>query len=201
MPVNLIYMDELIQYLHAVHPMGPDLEAHLRSKLRLHVFPRGSHLLRIGELSQTILFITKGLVRSYHIYRREEVSNWFMKEGDVCISILSFLRRWPSVDSIVALEDCECWGITYEELEETYRLYPTFNIHGRLIANEYYCRSEERQQAIRRQTPEDKYARLMEKDTALVRRVQNNHLASFLNVGDRTFNLIRKAFKERKGRK
>jgi len=192
-------MEELIQYLHAVHPMGPELEAHLRSKLKLQVFPRGSFLLQIGEQSQTILFITKGLVRSFYLYRGEEVSNWFMKEGDVCISILSFLRRRASVDAIVALEDCECWGISYEELEEIYRLFVEFNIHGRLISNEYYCRREEQYQAVKRQ-PEDKYEGLVETEPGLVQRVENRHVASFLNLAERTFYLIRRNLSTRKKR-
>jgi FixJ family two-component response regulator len=37
----------------------------------------------------------------------------------------------------------------------------------------------------------------MEKDPDLVRRVSNKHMASYLDVGNRTYNLIRKNYQEK----
>jgi hypothetical protein len=107
------------------------------------------------------------------------------------------MRRTPSEDTLVAYEDCECLVMTHHHLEETYRLLPEYNIHGRIIAGEYYCQSEERHMANKRQTPADKYERLMEKDPDLVRRVSNKHMASYLDVGDRTYNIIRKNYQDK----
>jgi len=179
--------------LNAIRPLSAGLEARLRSIIRKRIYRKGELLLRIGEVSRHILYLRSGLVRSYYFYRGRQVSNWFMREGDVCVSILSFFEQIPAVDNIMALEDCECWGITFDELEETYALFPEFNLHGRLIDNKYYCWSERRNQSILRQTPGDKYAQLMEKDPDLVRRVPVNDLASFLNVSERTLYAIRRA--------
>jgi hypothetical protein len=96
------------------------------------------------------------------------------------------------------LEFLECWGITHAELEEIYRLFPEFNVHGRIITGEYYCRSEERHIANKRQAPEDKYEQLMEKDAGLLGRVKHIHIASFLDVSDRTYRGIRKDYQARK---
>lgn len=197
---SVMFMENLIKLLHCIYPMSPELAAHLRSKIKLFRYRKGEMILREGAICNHIFYIEKGLVRSYYILNGKDVSNWFMKEGDIYISVLSFLRRIASTDNIIALEDSEFWGITHTELEETYRLFPEFHNHGRLITGEYYCRSEERHQAILRQKPEDKYDRLMQTDPDLVQRISNKHLASFLNVGDRTFSLIRKAYKE-KGKK
>jgi CRP-like cAMP-binding protein len=194
-------MEELILMLKRIHPLSPELEAYLRTIIKPRIYRAGEHLLQVGEISKDILFLKKGLVMSYYPRRKKEVANWFMKEGDICISILSFFRQQPSVDSIVAYEYCECWGITHPELQATYQFYPEFNRHAQQITSEYYCRSEERHQAILRQTAEEKYARLVQNDPDLIRRVKNKHLASFLNVADRTYYASQKKYANRKRKK
>ena len=193
-------MEELIRLLDGIAPLSRGLEGWLRSIIRQKCFNQDAFLLEKGQISRDILYIRRGLVRSYRVIRDREISKWFMKEGDICISILSFLRQAPAVDWIAALEDCECWGITYAELQQTYENHPEFNLHGRLITSDYYIRSELRNDAIMGQTPEDKYAQLMETNIDLMRRVQNNHLASFLNVSERTFYDIQRDYAERKRR-
>jgi CRP/FNR family transcriptional regulator, anaerobic regulatory protein len=187
-------MEELIFMLNRIQRMSAGLEAHLRSIIRQQLFRKGDFLLRIGEISPDILFLRSGLVRSYYLYRDREVSNWFMREGDICVSILSFFDQSPAVDNIVALEDCECWGISFEQLEEGYRLFPEFNFHGRVIDNKYYLWSERRNLWVLRQTPEDKYAQIVENDPDLVSRITRKQLASFLNVSERTFYKIHKDY-------
>jgi len=189
-------MDKLLQLLAFFAPMSPALQAHLRSIVKLRRFKQGDIILDAGTIASHIYYIESGLVRSYYLLEEKEVSNWFMKEGDIFISVLSFFRQIPSVDIHIALEDCVCWGISYDELEETYRLFPEFNTHGRLIKMEYYCRSEELRMFLKRQTPERKYELLMEKDPQLILRVNNDHLASYLDVSPRTYSDIRKAYAE-----
>jgi CRP-like cAMP-binding protein len=193
-------MEELIGLLQSIHALSPPLEGWLRSVIKQEWFGAGEHLLEPGQVSRDIWFIRRGLVRSYRLIRGREVSKWFMKEGDICISILSFLRQAPADDSIIALEDCECWGITYDELQDAYREFPEFNLHGRLITSDYYIRSELRNDGILGQLPEDKYAQIMRDDPDLVSRVPYKHLASFLNVSERTFYDIRRDYAARKRR-
>lgn len=194
---KLIHMEKLILLLEYFAPISPTLRAHLKSIIKPVYFKKGEIILREGEIANFIYYIESGLVRSYYMLNGKEVSNWFMKEGDIFISVLSFFRQIPSMDTLVALEDCVCWGISHKELEETYKDYPEFDKHGRLISNEYYCRSELRHIERKRQKPEQKYEILMEKDPDLVARVNNDHMASFLDVGLRTYNGIRKAYAEK----
>jgi CRP/FNR family transcriptional regulator, anaerobic regulatory protein len=189
-------MEELLQSLLSIAPMSQPLLAHLRARIKRIEYEKKELILREGKIANMIFFIQSGLVRSYYLLGGEEITNWFMKEGDICISVLSFLRRTPSVDILVAEEPCVCFGITHEELEETYKLFPEFNIHGRIITGEYYCLSEDRSIALKRLTPADRYALMMEKDPDLISRVSIQNMASFLNVKTRTYQKIRLDFTE-----
>ena len=185
-------MEELIQMLQQLEPMSEALIAHLRSTIRLFEFKKGEIILAEGQICNNILYIESGLVYSYYMVDQKQVSNWFMKEQDVFISVLSFHRRNPSVDTHIALKPCRCWGITHPQLERTFRLYPEFERHGRLLEAEYYCRSEERQIFIKRQTPTRKYEILIKEFDFLLGIATNKQLASFLDVSERTFNDMRR---------
>ena len=185
-------MEELIQLLQQLEPMSEALTAHLRSIIRLIEYKKGEIILAEGEISNNIMYIESGLVYSYYMVDEKQVSNWFMKEHDVFISVLSFFRRNPSVDTHVALKPCRCWGIKHPQLEQTFRKFPEFERHGRLLTAEYYCRSEERQIFIKRQTPASKYDILMKEFAFLLGVATNKQIASFLDVSERTFNDMRR---------
>jgi CRP/FNR family transcriptional regulator, anaerobic regulatory protein len=133
-------MEELIKLLKQFAPMSRELEEHLRGILRPLHFKKWDYLLTVGDVASHILYLEKGLVRSWSIIEKTkrskktkkvrkykvEVSNWFMRQGNIVISVQSFLRQAPARDSIQAQEDCICWGITHAELEATYIEYPEF---------------------------------------------------------------------------
>ena len=189
-------MKELLQLLRSVGPMSPALERHLQGKIKPIFLKKGELLLRAGEVAGLILYLKKGLVRSYSLREGKEVSNWFMKEGRIIISVESFLQQIPAEAWIQTLEDCECWGITYTELEETYGLYPEFERIGRLITGYYYCLSEARHKSQRQRTPEEKYDYMMTTDPDLVRRVLNKYMATYLDISTRRYAKARRDYAE-----
>src|ERR1700760_502187 len=147
-------MEALIRLLHAVLPLSPPLEAHLRCRIKCYRFKKGELIVAAGEKASHILYLEEGLIRSFSTVKGKRASNYFMREGDIIISVESFLQQVAALESIEALEDCVCWGITFEELQETYALFPEFNIHGRIITGMYYCRSEARHRSKHRKNPE-----------------------------------------------
>jgi len=184
-------MEQLIQLLNEAHSLSPPLELHLRVKIKPYKFKKGETIMAAGEVASLILYINKGLIRSYSVEKGERVSNYFMREGDIIISVISFFMRVPATDSIEALEDCVCWGITWEELEATYEKFSAFNVNGRIICQKYYCRSEFRWETERRKDSKEKYRWLLKNDPELLLRVNVEHIASYLNVSVKTFYRMR----------
>lgn len=181
-------MEQLITLLKMIAPMSAALEAHLRKIIQKSTYKKGDIILPLGAVCDQIFFIESGLVRSYHRHKGKEISIWFMKEGDVCIAVLSFFRRLPAMEEHVAEEDCVCWWISHADLHNTYALFPEFRKHGQFLTEEYYCRSEERAIDIKLKSAWERYDALMEKDPDLVLRVPNIHLASYIGIAERTLN-------------
>lgn len=168
-------------------PLSPELEKHLRSIIKEYNYTKKQLLLAAGETCQFIMYVESGLMRSFSMKKGKQVSNWFMEEGNIIISVVSFLRQEASKESVEAIEPCRCWGILYPQLEETYLLFPEFNLHARLILQEYYCRNEERHESQQMQTPDYKYAYMMATQPSLVLRVTRDEMASYLNVSVSTY--------------
>jgi len=193
-------MEELIIFLHGIAPLSPKLEKWLRSIIRRYVYKAGDKILVPGKKCDKIFFVRTGLIRIYHMLDNQEVSDWFIKEGDVCISVGSFFYQIDSEEFLVALEDCECWGINFEELEKTFAKFIEFNIHGRIISNRYYAELYRRSSSLKRQTPDRKYEMLIDKNESFLTRISPDDMASYLDVGRTTYFKIKKSYVKSKKR-
>jgi CRP-like cAMP-binding protein len=191
-------MEELIIFLHSIAPLSKKLEKWLRKIIRKYEYKAGDKILVPGRKCDKIFFVRTGLIRIYHMLDKQEVSDWFIKEGDVCISVGSFFDQSDSEEFLVALEDCECWGINFEELEKTFAKFIEFNIHGRVISNRYYAELYRRSSSLKRQSPDRKYEMLIDKNESFLTRISPDDMASYLDVGRSTYFDIKKNYMETK---
>ncbi|HLY68736.1 MAG TPA: Crp/Fnr family transcriptional regulator [Puia sp.] len=188
---NPLRMEELFTYLESIHPFSSPLREHLSRTLKQRELTTKKFLLKAGHVCRHIWFVKKGLLRCFYITHDAEVCSWFMKEGDVIISIESFFRQTPSYETIQALEDCELFYIDYDELQRMYREFPEFNVPGRVLTEKYYCQSEQRLYSMRMQRAPERYAYLQEHEPELLQRVASKYIASYLGLTEVTFSRIK----------
>jgi CRP-like cAMP-binding protein len=175
-------MNELLAYLWSIHPMSPELQAHLHSILRVQECKKKTLLLDIGQICRNIYFVESGLFRCYYLNKGKEVCSWFMKEGDVIASVGSFYSQKPGYERIQALEPCRVHYISYEELQEIYLRYPEFNFIGRVLTEKYYKLWDQRLHLLQMDRVKERYQYLLEHHPELERRVPRRDLASWLGV-------------------
>jgi len=72
-----------------------------------------------------------------------------MKEGDFMISVESFFNQKESYESIQALEDCEVYSASYNDVQNLYNKFPEYNFVGRVLTEKYYVLSEQRLYSLR----------------------------------------------------
>ena len=184
-------MQTVLSVLSAIHPLSEELLLHLQGILRTRTLQKRDFLLRAGHVCRQICFIERGLLRCYYLKDEQEVSSWFMKEGDVVISVESFYRQRSSYESIQALEETEIYYIDYEQLQYIYRHFPEFNFVARVLTENYYCQSEQRLYSMRMQRAQERYDYLVEHHGQLVLRVPAKYLASYLGIAEVTMSKIK----------
>jgi len=175
-------MTGLFSYLHSISPLSETLRQHLQQIVKRKELARKEHLLQAGQVCKSIWFIERGLLRCYTARESGEVCSWFMKEGDVCMSVESFFLQQSSLENIQAMENTELYSIEFEELQQIYREFPAFNITGRVLLEKYYLLSEQRLTAMRSRRAPERYRWLGEHSPELLQRVPAKYLASYLGI-------------------
>jgi CRP/FNR family transcriptional regulator, anaerobic regulatory protein len=182
----------VINYLNSIHPLSAGLLQQLHQLLKEVHLKKKEVYLREGAVSDKISFVINGLLRSYTLDKEgNETTCWFMKEGDITISVKSFFERTPSSEFIEAIEPCTLLYITYDELEMLYKNYPEFNIVGRIVVQKYYVLSEERLAGIRNLKSDDRYAFLLKTLPEIIQRAPVKYIASYLDLTSRSINRLK----------
>ena len=177
-------MEELLKHLNSINPLSENLVSYLATNLKTRNLRKKDFLLKKGHVSRDIYFVNKGLLRCFYLVDDKEISSWFMKEGDVIISVESFFQQAVSKESIQALEECTVYYITYQELQYTYRTFPEFNAVGRVLTERYYTLSEQRLYSIRGHKAQERFNFLQDNYPELILRVPSKYLASYLGITD-----------------
>lgn len=185
-------MELLLQYLHSIHPISEELDEHLRTILKMRQIDKRSFLLKAGHICRSIYFIEKGLVRCFYMKHDQEVNSWFMKEGDIIVSIESFFFQVESYESIQTIEDSIVYGIEHAQLEKIYKEFPEFNYIARILLQKYYQLSEQRLYSMRMQTAAERYHFLLNYFPEIVQRVSSTDIASYLGNSRETISRIKK---------
>src|SRR6185312_1321487 len=135
-------MEELLFFLNQIAssegwPLSADCLAHLRKIIKIRTLKQEELLLSAGQVCGNIYFIRRGLLKCFYIVHQQEVSDWLFGELETVVSIDSFYDQVASEDFIEALEHCELFCITFEELNFLFRTFVEFNVVGRVLTNKY----------------------------------------------------------------
>jgi CRP-like cAMP-binding protein len=177
---------------NSIYPVSQALQEVIRQNAGVVFFRKRSVILEHGKICRYCYFGVKGLVRAYYVKDSgHEVTSWFMKEGDIIISVQSFFRQEASHEVLEAMEDTVCIALRQDQLEQIYRVYPEFNYIGRKLTEEYYIQMENRAFSLRMDNATQRYQKLLQQHPDIITRVPLTHIASYLGISPSTLSRIR----------
>lgn len=150
-------------------------------------------LLQEGEVCKYLSFVSKGLLRSYHIDEKgDEHMNLFAWEGWWTSDIYSFSFNETAQFNIDALEDSELLLITRENLDEMTLQVPKMDRYFRILFQNSLATKERRLVSSNSYTAKEKYIQLAESNPQMIQRVPQNLIASYLGLAPETLSRIKK---------
>ena len=149
-------------------------------------------LIRPGQVCDRMYYIEKGLLRGSKVRGTHESSLWFMKEGDVMTSVISYYKGSDSTETIYALEDSLLFSITKQQLDHIYNTWMEFNVIARVLTEKYYVLDEEKLDMLRIKDAADRYKRFLQLYPGLEERIAATHIASYLKIRLETLSRIKK---------
>ena len=185
-------MDLLIQTIRNYIPFSPADEAVAQQLFHRKEYKKGGHLLTSGEICRYLIFIESGLVRYYITKDGEDQTAYFNKEGDFVCNYTSFLPQKPSMVSIQALEDCVVWLISFDGMQQFYKEVEYGERFGRLGIEEVFVNVAAQVASIYTDTPELRYKNFLHNYPAIVQRVPQYYIASYVGVKPQSLSRIRK---------
>ena len=185
-------MEALFEIFDSIHPMSSGLQDYLVRHLKSRKLKKREYLVMKGHTNSIGSFLNSGLLHCYYMEKDKKISSWFLQEKKLAISVQSFFSQTPSVECIEALEPCELWYLTVQELQIAYSTYMELNYIIRELLQKYYMLKEEHAYQLQKMaTIRERFDWFMIKFPDIINRVPMRHIASFLGVTEETLSRIR----------
>ncbi|MEZ2442331.1 Crp/Fnr family transcriptional regulator [Chitinophaga sp. RCC_12] len=153
--------------------------------------PAKSILLQEGKVSKTMYFIEKGCLRTWVNNDGKEITTQFFFEGDSVSSIESFRTNRPSLYSIESLEPCVLQTISQKDFQDIIQNSPELKDN---LVEHLFMRLIKSQQiffSYLKNTPQQRYAELLEQHPEIIKRIPQHYIASYLGITSVSLSRIR----------
>ncbi len=182
----------LTDYFSKFVSLTPEETGFIRDNIPVQKMGKDAFLLKQGEVSKAFYFIIKGCVRLYYVVDGEEKTAFFYMENEFVSSYESFTRQVPASHNLQCIETCELAVISFENAHLLLKRYPKFEFLARMMMEEELMVYQDIIASFITLTPSQRYLKLCEKKPALLQRIPQYHLASFLGVRPESLSRIRK---------
>jgi len=185
--------EKLIAFIQNVLPIPRQKVEEIASHFREMNVARNDFFIRQGEHSNRYLFLENGFMRAFTLDPDgNEVTTEFYDSGQVVFEVASFFRKTPSAESIQALENCEGWYITFDQLQLLFHSIPEFREFGRMVLVNGFITFKLRTLSMISEHAEQRYEALIRERPEVIRRAPLKYIASYLGITDSSLSRIRK---------
>lgn len=167
----------------------------LKAIIKEVTFPKGHILIKAEKIERNIYFIKKGMVRAYSDKVNGQVTFWFGKEGDMVVSMRSYVANEQGYENIELLEDCELYELKTSDLQALFEIDIYVANWGRKLIEKELLKTEERLISMQFKTAMERYDELTQAYPHLLRRVQLGYIASYLGISQVSLSRIRASFR------
>ena len=185
-------MEAIFKIFNEIYPVSVDLQNYIHQNLKRRTLRKKEFLLKEHQTNSVGSFLNSGLLHCYYKENDKKITSWFLQEKDLAISVQSFFSQKPSAEYIQALEPCEIFYLTYDELQTAYKKHLEFNFIIRVLLEKYYMLKEGHTYQLQRNTTtKERFEWFIKTFPDLIVKIPMRHVASFLGVTEETLSRIR----------
>lgn len=187
-------MEELLELMGKHISLEKELVEELYQFSEVMSFPKQAEIRSNGYIWKELYFISKGLVRHYHIkLDGEERSCDFSVEQQFFTDFQSLNENVPSRNNYKAMEPTTLVRIPYERLMEAYNTYPQLEHFGRIMTEETTSRIAQMTHGLLMLSSEERYENLLQSRPELFQRVPQKYLASYLGLKAESLSRVKRS--------
>lgn len=182
----------ILEYISKYVDLTPDEERSILKEVPFQTSPKGTHILKQGEVSKACYFNIRGLVREYETFEDEEVTTYFYTEGEAIVAFESASKKIPTEVNWICEEETTLVVGQFDRIDGAYARNPKLEKMSALFVSENFGTYKELSRSFIALTPEQRYLKLLEHRRELIQRVTQYHLASYLGIKPETLSRIRR---------
>lgn len=183
---------KLLSYFSKILPLSQEEIDGIVATLAIRKFPKGTILLKEGDISAEAYFVLDGCVRQYFLINGEEKTNNFFTEEQWVISMQSMTYSAPSKHFLECVEECTLVVGNREKEEQLYVKFPKLETVSRKVMEKVFAEQQELSGSYFTDTPEERYLNIMRTRPELLQRVPQYIIASYVGVKPESLSRIRK---------
>lgn len=183
---------KLLSYFSRILPLSKEEIDGIVATLTVKTFPKGTILLKEGDVSMEAYFVLQGCVRQYFLVNGEEKTNNFFTEEQWVISMQSMSSSSPSKHFLECVDECTLVVGNREKEEQLYAKFPKLETVSRKVMEKVFAEQQELSGSYFTDTPEERYLKLMQTRPELFQRVPQYMIASYVGVKPESLSRIRK---------
>lgn len=169
-----------------------DALSSLTALLQPRKYRHRTAILKAGETATSISFVAKGLIRQYKPSTELDIVEDICHENNLLICMESMLTQMPSRLEVQTLEPTIIYSMDYLSLKKLAAQLPEINTLLNHILEDCILKQIERHR-LADLNPRERYLRLMQIDSEVVRRTPLKYVASYLRMAPATLSRIRTA--------
>ncbi len=168
-------------------------EKYLLSIIRTKKYSKNDYFLKPSQICSIIGYIDKGLVRIFNINPLGiETTNWLVTDDELVTEILSFISQEPTQEYIQCIEETTIVYISYQDLQDVYKIIPQMHIYIKLINEDLLVDVKKYILSNIHLSAEEKYEQLLQVRPKLIQKAPLKYIASFLGITDSTLSRVRR---------
>lgn len=188
---------KLLNYFSKILPLTQEEIDGILATMTIKKYPKGTILLKEGEISAEAYFVLEGCVRQYFLVEGEEKTNNFFTEEQWVISMQSMTYSTPSKHFLECLEACTLVVGNREKEEDLYKHFPRLETISRRVMGQIFAEQQELAESYFTDTPEERYLKLIRTRPELLQRIPQYIIAGYIGVKPESLSRIRKRLVEK----
>lgn len=164
----------------------------LNNCLHREMMPKRTLVLRESEVCDFVAVIVQGTCRFYYVKEGVEKVTAFFFGGEFFSNYRSFLTAQPSEHNIETLEETTVIKLYKADLHRLFDQFKIFERMGRLVAEQVYLNVTKRLDSFMFETPEERYADLLRRNSPILQEIPQYMIASYLGIQPESLSRIRK---------
>ena len=183
-------MKDLIRFINQFQKLDAPTEEAIRNHFFKETFRKNEYLLKKGQVSKKLYFISSGLVRRFYLKDGHESTIWLYHDNHWITSMSSYFGQKPSFESFQACEDTTVYSLSYPD-EQVLLQLPLFQKFHIEFLRCSIANFDEFHFVFAEMQARDKYIYLVERFPLIIQKAKQKYIASLLNISQETLSRIR----------